>query len=1285
MISNFGNDCNCSHFKCSCFEFEIYCDCIQRGEQIRVSPGRHTNSLTDVNTGSTRSLCSDMFCIRKGCELDSDFTTCSDDDKSYSQTVTDTCRADFALRPTTTGPKINTHLSENPKKMNTIENSPIDNEQNKNDSSDGCRPISKRSGPRIKHGVRPSQERTVSFLHWNIGGITTKLYDNEFVDYVRSFDVISLVETFVEKFESNAFSDFAIFVKSAIKLSRQGRHSGGIICLVRKCFLPLIRKIECTCVNHVSFVIDKRLFGVTKDILYICTYIHPEGSPFYTVFDIDDGITFWEDCITTILMNQTDVDLLVSGDFNARTSNLIPNCFDVENIHNCCDDVGFDKINRHSQDTVLNTYGKKFLHLCSTLGLCMFNGLCNGDLVGRYTYVRDTGSSVNDYFLASWDLFNCILTRCNLFVGDRIESDHMPLSFSVVNAHSDEMSAADAKTYLYIEKFVWNPDFAHTFYANMNSEEAKNVFERVMYMIDVDVNAAIDIFNNFVKLQASPLKKRIIADKKYKSEWFDRECSEERRKVRKTLKNFRKCPTAENRQRYCKMRREYKNLIHHKRKLYNDSLFGKLVSSVDNQQTFWQNMSKLNSSRIQTKNEITITSWYEHFKSVLEKPDDVQPFDDIISDEENMEVFNGPITREEVIYAIGKLKNGKSPGPDELISEFFKYAGDLTVNMLVKLFNKLFDHGIYPKCWMECVIVPLFKKGDVNDTNNYRGISLCNTSSKLYGIIINSRLQSWVTMNNITGEHQAGFKKDYSTMDHIFTLLSVIQKQFVQNRKLYVAFIDLEKAFDSISRKLLWPILLKNGIKGKLYNCFKSMYTEVKAKVRCGVNFTDFISCTKGLKQGDTCSPLLFSIFINELSLEIIQNGKHGANISFELIELFLLLFADDMALIAETVVGLQTQLNNLYAASLRLNLTVNMEKTGIIVCRKGGYLSANERWFYGGERVAVVNNYKYLGIYFSTRLSFGFACQDLISRAKKAVISILKSMHKFQFSSVDVFLKLFDAQVQPIVQYGAEIWGIDKGREIEKVQMFALKKFLFVNSKTPNDFVYGELGRFPLYVNSYVACIRYWLRLITMDSNRLPFKCYKMLYELDNRGKVTWATGVRRCLSSYGFYYVWVNQGVGCTKMFLSSFRQRLIDCRWQEWDSHVQQSDCFSLYRMFKTTYSIESYVYLEVNRYVKNALIKFRCRVSNLNVHVNRFKHSTEEELKCRLCRLDREDEVHFVFCCPCLSDLRCDFIPVKYYQYPSRFKLALLLSSTNMSVLKSLALFLYFAFKRLNEIV
>ena len=183
--------------------------------------------------------------------------------------------------------------------------------------------------------------------------------------------------------------------------------------------------------------------------------------------------------------------------------------------------------------------------------------------------------------------------------------------------------------------------------------------------------------------------------------------------------------------------------------------------------------------------------------------------------------------------------------------------------------------------------------------------------------------------------------------------MAMNQKQFALNRKLCVAFIDFEKAFDSISRKLPWPILLKNGITGRLYKCVRSMYEDVKARIRRSAKFTDFINCTPAVKQGDVCSGVLFSLFINELVLDIINNGRPSS----DSVQLVILLFADDMLLLSETVIGLQTQLNSLFSATTRLQLEVNKNKSNIVVFRKGGYLGVREKWVYDGCMMKVVNS----------------------------------------------------------------------------------------------------------------------------------------------------------------------------------------------------------------------------------------------------------------------------------------------------------------------------------------
>ena len=122
---------------------------------------------------------------------------------------------------------------------------------------------------------------------------------------------------------------------------------------------------------------------------------------------------------------------------------------------------------------------------------------------------------------------------------------------------------------------------------------------------------------------------------------------------------------------------------------------------------------------------------------------------------------------------------------------------------------------------------------------------------------------------------------------------------------------------------------------------------------------TNYINCTFGVKQGNVWSPVLFSLFINELVLEAVQNGRHGATFINDYFELFILLLADDVVLLSKTVIGLQTQLNSLQRASSSLRLKVNVSKSNIVVFRKGGYLGARERWTYDSVVLPAVNVYK--------------------------------------------------------------------------------------------------------------------------------------------------------------------------------------------------------------------------------------------------------------------------------------------------------------------------------------
>lgn len=1151
-----------------------------------------------------------------------------------------------------------------------------------NNNEKGCTEddVDKESG-RV---LDPDDNESYSFLHWNVNGLTNKFIHPDFSLYVSTFDFVCLVETFLVEFDKTLFPDHHVFVKPAVKLPKErGRCSGGVICLIKKSIDPELKHIKHIWVdvdNILLFRLDKTFFHLPSNILYVCTYVPPEHSPYYPFVNVDDGISQLENCLIDQLTSRDDVTLLMCGDFNGRTADLLPD-LDDQNVSYCFserhEDVG---LQRKSEDKTLNSYGKLFLNMCSVLGLVMFNGVCNGDQNGRFTYLSNSGNSVDDYFVSSCELFDFISSRGTFRVHERIESDHLPLELYINSKNvnmctSDEGFAYDKE---YVNKYVWDSDLANEFSIMINSVDVSSQVVTAMKSLECNVNDGLCMFIDAVKKAGECMKQRVcINSPDRKIQWFDMECRIARRNVRRLLRIFKKTLDREDNNKFCIARREYKNLLITKKRLFNSALLMKISDSVNDQQDFWKAVRSVSKKKSQYSNNISIEEWHAHFKSILDK-DVGTGLGEAVSEDVDNEDLDRPISKEEILFAIRKLKNSKAPGQDGLIAEFFKHFNDTAMEFLVTLFNILFTNGIYPNNWTESVILPLFKKGDKNNTHNYRGISLSDVISKLYSSVINKRLTEWIRINNITGEMQAGFKKGYSTIDHVFTLMAAIQKQFVNDRKLYVAFIDFEKAFDSISRHLLWPVLKKNEIKGKLYRCIVSMYIDVKARIRSGSKLSDVIKCTRGVKQGDALSPILFSLFVNELALEIINGGKHGA--TFDLVEIFLLLFADDIVLVSETPIGLQTQLNNLHLAACKLELKVNMDKSNIIVFRKGGYLAARERWIYNGVQMPVVNAYKYLGLYFTTKLSFKYSCQDLVSRAKRVVFSILSLMYKCDSRPTKVFFKLFDTQVQPVVNYGAEVWGLYAGDEIEKVHLFAMKKFLHIDQKTPNDLVYGELGRYPIYINSYVKCIKYWLQIVQMDGCRLPSQAYKLLYRLDMRGKKTWATSVKQCLCSYGFAFVWNNQGVGCIKSFLVCFKQRLIDCRWQDWDYHIQTSDRFSQYRLFKSSISMEPYFVFKMNSFVRNALTKFRFGLSDIASHRNRYKQGGSE--MCRLCWQAKEDEIHFVLECPALNDLRMKYIPKGYCSRPSLFRLILLMSSTKENTICDFAFFLYKSNERLK---
>ena len=446
--------------------------------------------------------------------------------------------------------------------------------------------------------------------------------------------------------------------------------------------------------------------------------------------------------------------------------------------------------------------------------------------------------------------------------------------------------------------------------------------------------------------------------------------------------------------------------------------------------------------------------------------------------------------------------------------------------------------GFFPSSWSLGYIVPIYKKGDKDDPSNYRGITLLSNFGKIFTSILTKRVENWANDNNIISDAQFGFRKGCSTTDDIFVLQSLIENFLSLKLRLYCAFIDLKKAFDSVYRNALWFKLFNFGLDGKVLKIFRSMYTSVKSCIKHCNALSDFFDISLGLKQGLNNSPILFSLFIEDLELSLQRDVGCGLSL-FDLC-LIVMLFADDMVVLGKTPHDLQSSLNYLYEYCKKWGLEVNTDKTKIVVFRNRGNLKQDEKWFYDKMLLETVDNFNYLGTVFNYTGSFSLNNQYVIGKALKAMNVLIKNIQQYDVTP-SIALQLFDSFVSSSLNYSSPLWGFAKCKDIERVHLKFCKSILGVKQTTCTTTIYCELGRYPLYVQRYVQIIKYWLKIIR-SSNIILSSVYDSSVELHSNNKNSWAGRVHKLLDEYGFSDVWANPFSYNDKYFVQIFRQRVI-----------------------------------------------------------------------------------------------------------------------------------------------
>ena len=812
------------------------------------------------------------------------------------------------------------------------------------------------------------------------------------------------------------------------------------------------------------------------------------------------------------------------------------------------------------------------------------------------------------------------------------------------------------------------------------------------------INKVLTDFTNIVRSVTDPLfsthisqkEKIYFNDSSYASsaEWFDLECSQAKERYLEAFRVFQNLDTNFNRERLCECKLAYKKLICKKKKSFES----KKLTEIENlrhgkPKQFWAYFKRKHDQ----KYDISADEFFNYF-STLENDiftcenKEAEEFcsqHDFNTNESSNEELDKEITISEILSSVKRLKSGKAHGSDCLLNEFFLESVDILAPYLCDLFNAILNSGYFPEQWTEGIIIPLYKKGDKKCVNNYRGITLLSCLSKIFTSVLNSRLENFCKANDTISDAQFGFRKGRSTVDAMFALLSAVQNYLSNNKRLYVAFVDLKKCFDSIYRNALWLKLFRAGIQGKMLRIIKCMYEKVKSCVKSCNTFSEFFEYSVGLRQGEVISPILVSLFLEDLELYLQNRAESGLLIDD--IILIILLFADDMVILGKSPEELQYHLDLLHTYCSNWGLEVNAEKTKIMVFRKRGRLLWGEHWTYNNQEIEVVDEFNYLGTIFKYTGNFSSNTEYIVGKALKALNVLLVNCKKLPLKP-KILCQLFDAFVGSILLYASEIWGFSKSKEIERVHLKFCKHLLNVRLNTCTAGVYGELGRYPLYISRYVRIIKYWCKVVNSD-NIIIKKLYEQGLRDCKNGNINWVTSVKKLLNEYGYSFVFTDAFNVDLTNFQCIFKQRVIDCFFQDWYGKINNSVVLEEYKYFKNGFGYEKYLDM-LRSDLRFYISRFRLSVHSLRIQSGRYARNAipRNERYCLCCQTTNiEDMFHFIFVCPCYRELRESYINKYYYYRPSMFKLTELFKSSSMSILQNLSKYIKQALKKRSSIL
>lgn len=703
-----------------------------------------------------------------------------------------------------------------------------------------------------------------------------------------------------------------------------------------------------------------------------------------------------------------------------------------------------------SNNKLLETYCDTFLHDNNLQ--CTFSFLPNNG-VNEFSYCNDSlqHRSLIDHFLVTKNLLPNILSVSLVNNGNNL-SDHCGVCLKLISlvkksSVSDHIKSNDNSDTNY--KLRWDKSNLNIYY-NLTLCYLQPIFDWIK-LFDGDIESeslhddSANLINNVYNDIICALKKAEICIIKkpvsfYKF-WWDAELDDLKEKSMQSFKLWEALGKPKNGYVYLNMVRDkmnYKKGIKYKRdakqKQFTDKLNNNLQSKKLND--FW----KCWNSKLKRKtskcacveghtSDIAISNAFAGFFSKTSVANNQAVHDAFqYNFEHKFPSYMGKCNKillemKDIEMAINKLKQGKASGFDGISSEHLVYSHPIILSILLRLFNLMMKHGFVPDAFGNGIIIPILKSNnDPTKCDSYRGITLSPILSKIFENCILSKCNNFMS----TSDLQFGFKGGLGCNDALFTLKNVVDFFTKRGNTINICALDISKAFDKVSHYGLFEKLMEKGAPKSLIEVIKCWYSKCNASVKWNGTISENFTTTSGVRQGGILSPILFSLYINELIVNL-SDSHTGCHIGGQFMG--SILYADDILLLSVSFSDMQSMLDICSVTAGKLDLKFNVSKSAFM--RIGSrHNSPCAVLTLCNQPLVCVTEIKYLGVFIKSGKKFATAVTQVKSKFYRCFNALYSKCHSS--SSEVVCVNLLKYYCLPLIMYAVE--SVDPNKSYVKM-----------------------------------------------------------------------------------------------------------------------------------------------------------------------------------------------------------------------------------------------------------